>query len=68
MLRKVNKIKVLQKQGRGIGKTAQILPNAGCRQNSVAVKSQRLRARSPPPQFMPQISAFSEKTQPLGIG
>jgi hypothetical protein len=40
---------------------------SGCLQNSVWEKSKRLSTRSPQPQLLPEISAFSDKTQPLEV-
>ena len=40
---------------------------SGGLQNSVRAKSKRLWTRSPQPQLLPEISAFSDKTQPLEV-
>ncbi|MFS8119559.1 MAG: hypothetical protein ACMG55_13890 [Microcoleus sp.] len=41
-------------------------PDRECRQNWVWVESNRLVGRSAKPQLLPEISAFKDKTQPLG--
>ena len=40
---------------------------SGCLHNSVWEKSKRLWTRSPQPQLLPEISAFSDKTQSLEV-
>ncbi|WP_293184154.1 MULTISPECIES: hypothetical protein [unclassified Microcoleus] len=44
------------------------MSDAGCRQNVVLVKSNRLAGRSAQPQLLNEISPFKDKTQPLGLG
>jgi hypothetical protein len=58
----------VRKQGREIGKKAKILPNAGCWQNLVLVKYNRLAGPWTKPQLVNEISVLKDKTQPLGLG
>jgi len=56
----------LVKEGWGIGKKAKILPNVRMPAEFGVGKIQKI-VNPPQPQLLPEISAFSDKTQPLEV-